>query len=47
MLPSRFLRGFSAGEIRFLRMRSILYTLRFAILVSVLLVLLDFGVIHP
>jgi hypothetical protein len=47
LLPSRFLHQFSPGEIRFLRTRSILYTLRIAILVSVLLVLLDFGVIRP
>jgi hypothetical protein len=46
MLPARFFK-LSPGELRFLRIRSILYMLRFAIIGSVLLVLVTYGVIHP
>lgn len=46
MLPARFGK-LSPGELRFLRLRSVLYVARFAIIASVLLVLVSYGVIHP
>ena len=47
MLPARFLNHLSPGEVRFLMVRSVLFMLRFAIIASVLLLLVSYGIIRP
>jgi hypothetical protein len=46
MPPARSFPGMTPGQFRFFRIRSILYTLRFAVIASVLLVLATYGFIH-